>query len=482
MRNKMKLKLTFLSKSFDVFGQSLLATAVLMSLTACGGSKWQEVKGAPNTGDVFAEKQFAPPASPVRTGDPGFISTEHLPVAQRPKQPIQDIPLSLERNDEIKVTNANPNRDDGTIDAVVVNSKVPGSIGKKVYPKKAYVAAQPVVPTNEENAADKYFVVQNIATEKLRVYANCAMLPAAKSDCAHKLVFETDMAAGRDTPAGRSLLGAYRITQWFKFYEDRDHSNPSFFAEGYPQLPKIGANLDSWLLKSRLPKGKGEIRGAFGWYTAHLGPNANDQWTHGTLGWGVDGVKFIDAAKDPSNLGKFERSSGCSRVENQAIALMRELLPVGTKVFKIYAKEGYADASRTRYLKAAPSKWTWILTKNGTMSTSEKSGAKDVSAAKSGDILDRGSYSLDQMPDAVPLVYGSKGINEENGNVYNVSPSLLKGTFLVDDGRVSGYEHPRGLGVGGQLDHKLPSMMISNRVSATAVKSKPAVPVRDSFE
>lgn len=474
MSNRTNLGLTILSKTTP-----LLALAVLMSLTACGGSKWQEVRGAPNTGDAFAEKQTAPvPPQPMRTGDPGFISTEHLPAKESDDQPVEDQPI-LERNDKVEVTNAEPGNADGSLEAVIVDSKVPENKGRKVIIPKKYVAAKPVVPTNEENAADKYFVVQNIATEKLRVYENCTLTGAV--GCAHKMIFETDMAAGRDTKAGRSLVGAFRITQWFKFYEDTDHLYPSFSAVGSPKLPAPGAGLDQWLSKSLLPKGsKGVSRGAFGWYTAYLGPNANEQWTHGTLGWGEDGLKFIDAAKDPSNLGKFERSAGCTRVENSVIALMREILPVGTKIFKIYAKEGLADSKLTRYANIKSGQWDYILTRSGTMSTDMKSGAKH--AASGADVLAKGSYILDQKPDAVPLIATSNGKNEENGNVYNVAPTSMKGVFLIDEGRLSGYSHPAGLGIGGTPDHKLPSLVISSRTKASAVKPPAADPQLDSFD
>ncbi len=460
MRNKMKLKLTLLSKSAAVFG-------LLASLTACSASKWHETQGTPNTGDQIAERQVVTP-SPLRIGDRGFVSSDRLSAPAK-NQSKKTAP-ALERNDEIEITDPHPENAEGQFEGLVITSKVPNVKGTKRFFPKAYVSQKPVVPTNEENARDKYFVIQNIATEKLRVYRTC-FSKSASGDCVHKMVFETDMAAGKDTNRGRSLLGSYRISEWFKFYEDEDHFYPSFAAENYPDLPKVGEALSAWLSKSRLPKGKGLIRGAFGWYTAKISPNADDQWTHGTLGWGVDGGKFLDAAKDPSNAAVFTRSLGCTRIENQAIALMREILPVGTRMFKVYAKEGYAEAARATYKADAKVQWAWVLTQDGTLSTTAKSGAKHNLVPKEADVLDRGTYSLNQIPEAVPFLAGISSKNEQNGNLYNIAESSLKGVLLVDEGRLAGYEHPAELTVGGFEDHKLPSLVVSAGVRAKPVKA-----------
>lgn len=439
----MKFQLPFLSPTLAVFGPALLAAAVL---SACSASKWHEVPATPQTISPLAEKE-TPPSAPLRVRDPGFVKTET--PAKKVDEP-QAEPSIIGRNDEIVVTDTDPKGEDGSVEAVVVHSDNPDlKKDDRVIIPKTSISREPVDLANNENAADKYFVIQNIATEKLRVYRNCVSRDKG-GECQHKLVFETEMAAGQDTPQGRSLLGSFRITKWFKFYEDKDHSYPSFQAPGYPMLPAIGEDLSSWLDKTRLPSGRGLIRGSFGWYTAYLGPNANEQWTHGTLGWGDDGGKFIKAAKDPANAPGFMRSLGCTRVENQAIALMREILPVGTKVVKVYAKESLADESLIRYENLGRVSWNWIIAKSGTMSETMKSGAPHYIAPNDDDILDRGAYRLDQKPTVA------------KGNLYKIDAKSFKGTLLVDEGRLEGYAHPSELKVGGMPDHKLPALMIAN--------------------
>ncbi|MFN7453366.1 MAG: hypothetical protein ACK5RO_01770, partial [Pseudobdellovibrionaceae bacterium] len=60
------------------------------------------------------------------------------------------------------------------------------------------------------------------------------------------------------------------------------------------------------------------------------------------------------------------RSSGCTRLENRAVALTRHLLPVGTEVIRVYAMEGLRDTSLSRYsLQREKRPWEFILTKEG---------------------------------------------------------------------------------------------------------------------
>jgi|GEM_PF-2327608 len=480
VRNTLKPTMTVLSQVSAILGPIALVT----SLAACGGSKWHEVAKTPQTGEQFAEPQKSNDTQPFRSGDQGHVTTDHLPARTTPKQSPEEAPAHLEKNDTIEIVDPQPQGDDGSMQAVVVDTDQPDLKGKTVYVSKDYVSHKPVVPTNEDNQRDKYFMIQNIATEKVRVYRNCASKDASGA-CVHKMVLETDMTAGEDTPdkSRRSILGSYRLQSWHKFYEDHSHFFPSFYAPGYPALPKKGASLGDWMSKSRLPGKGGVMRGSFGWYTAYLEPNANNQWTHGTFGWGADGGKFIDAVKDPSNdLIMDVRSQGCTRVENQAIALMREILPEGTRIVKVYAKEGYADSTRARYKTSGLAKWDWVLTKMNSDAAPKSAKKWAPSSGHSDEILDRGTYILDQMPDAIAFDPKSDGRHDENGNVYNVPESSMKGVFLIDEGRLAGYEHPRELKVGGESDHKLPSLMISKRTNVKAVKPLPPAPIRNSMK
>ena len=480
MRNTLMPNLTFLSRSFAILG-------LVSTVAACGGSKWHETKEKfPDTGDRFSEPQKAPVGQPAfRPGDQAFTVPDQTPARETPKQPAAEAPDHLDPNDRIEVTNPNPEGDDDSVEAVVIDTKRPGLKGKKVFVKKDRISHAPVVPSNEKMACDKYFMVQNIATEKVRLYANCAEKDAS-GECVHKMVLETDMTAGEETPdqSRRTILGSYRVGKWAKFYEDSQHFFPSFYAAGYPKLPDRDkdASLDDWMSSTLLPRDGGVMRGSFGWYTAKLEPNANAQWTHGTFGWGKDGGKFIAASKDASNANKMDvRSQGCTRVENQAIALFREVMPECAHVVKVYAREALSDKTRARYQTSSPALWSWVLTKkNG--KDAPKSGAKYAPSAKTNadEILDHGTYRVDQTPDAVAFDMTKDARTENNGNVYGLPKSSMHGVFLIDEGRFANYEHPSELKVMGFGDHKLPTMMISTRkVPAAAavepVAAKPAV-------
>lgn len=432
MSNKTKLKLTVLS---------LTVTVLANGLTACGNSKWHEV--ARNTGDVMAERQTTTTqARDLRPGMPIYTNSDRLIGRETPDQNPEDSPIILDRNDELIVVDPTPRGQDNLITAIVVDTN------QEVLVPPQYVATAPVTPTNEQNAADRYFMIQNIATEKVRVYENCVSRDANNA-CVHKMILETDMTAGEDTPdqSRRSILGSYRISQWFKFYEDNAKLFPSWYAPNSPALPAVGSSIESWMSPSLLPSGSnGVMRGSFGWYTAHIQPNSSEQWTHGTFGWGADGGKFIADSKE----AKMDlRSQGCTRVENRAIAFMREIMPAGAKIIKIYAKEALNDSTLAAYKDQAPAKFDFILTKDGVRSTSARSSARLHSSASAENVLERGSYTLDQTPDAAAIT-----------NIYQVPEAGLRGVFNVDEGRVKDYVHPTGLRVGGHADHRLPNLVI----------------------
>ncbi|MEK7355058.1 MAG: hypothetical protein AAB250_01315, partial [Bdellovibrionota bacterium] len=255
-----------------------------------------------------------------------------------------------------------------------------------------------------------------------------------------------------------------------------DDSYPSFYAPGFPQLPEEGASYAQWLSKKYLPQGKGVARGAFGWYTAHLEPNASEQWTHGTFGWGDDGDKFILATRDPKlNEAIDPRSYGCTRVENRSIAFAREILAKGAKVIRIYAKEGYRDQSLARYKDQPERKWNWVLTKEGINSpAAPKASAAAVAKTQpsDNDVLDSGTFLLDQTPDAIPFTNVGNARTTQNGNLYRVLVDEMKGAFLVDEGTLVGYEHPKSFEVGGHADRKLPTLVLSTDMRFTLAKKK----------
>lgn len=419
--------------------------SIAVSLTACG-AKWHEVAQQPATGDKFAQQQTAPQPA-TKPGQSGFVSTDHL-VVKPVDAPKDAPPQHLEKNDKVIITNPAPEGKDESQEAVVVDTEQPDLKGKTVHVAKGFVNA---VPVDDNDDADKYFMVQNIATEVVRVYERCTSKDEA-GKCINKMIFETEMTAGENTPdkTRRSYLGSYKIDSWFKFYEDQEHLFPSYYAPGYPALPDAGKSLADWTAKSLLPPGKGKMRGSFGWYTAKLTPHAHNQWTHGTFGKGADGEKFIEAVKDPSNNIVMDvRSQGCTRVENAAIAFMREILPVGTKVIKIYAREALADADLKADSVEKPHEWSYVITKAGTMSQTLKSAASLAKDLGDDEIVDKGTFKLDEKPTVA------------RGNVYKIPADEFHGTFLVDQGLLRDYQHPRSLKVDGEGG--LPSVMLGGR-------------------
>ena len=471
MGSRSHFKLTLLSTS---------VTVCALALAACGNAQWHEVPSS-NTGDVIADQQKVPNTTPLQPGQDVHVSSDRLPGRTNPSAPIDESTPILDRNDTLRVIDPNPKGKEGYVEVVVVDTKNPNKPAEPVYVPREFVSPDPVAPTNEQKAADRYFMIQNIATEKVRVYETCGAKKTA-TECVHRMILEADMTAGEDTPTKtkRTILGSYRVSQWFKFYEDKRGLFPSWYSSNLPELPAPGASIQTWMSQSLLPNGKGSMRGSFGWYTAHLEPNASEQWTHGTFGWGADGDRYIQMTRDPGlNIIMDPRSQGCTRLENQAIAFVREIMPRGARIIKIYAKEAYRDEKREQYANLPMAKWDWILTKEGINSKNAPTSAKaEVENRKvpSSEILESGTYLLDQMPDAVPLTNSGDPRSSGNGNLYDIDPASFKGVFVVDEGRLVGYSHPKELKVGGHADHQIPSIMIStdSKVVYPKLRTKPA--------
>lgn len=304
----------------------------------------------------------------------------------------------------------------------------------------------------------KYFVIQNVATERTRVYERCM----AKG-CAHRLVMETDFLAGRAEPGvtnkknSLTWLGRYKITGWKKFHQDDKGHYPSWYNQDYPQVPYNPSNSRIWFSKNMMPSEKGVSRGAFGWYTAMLAPNANSQWIQGSFGWGAETDKYLRLMRNEwVNVFNDPSIAGNTRHENRAVALMRELLENGTEVIRVYAREATRDSSLARYtLQAETQPWEWILTKEGVNANGPSSGRAGVQARQTPltQILEYGTYQVDQFPDALPF-------SKNSGNIYELAPHEMKGVFFVDEGRLRGYAHPGSLPVGGFSEKSLPAAFV----------------------
>lgn len=304
-------------------------------------------------------------------------------------------------------------------------------------------------------AKPKYVVIQNVATEKTRVYELCYTAPG----CAHKMVFETDMLVGkREEGDTRTLLGTYRISKWVKFYEDGKKLYPSWYDPSYPMPPSAGDSARKWFKEKYMPNGLGEMRGAFGWYAALAEPNAYGQWMHGTIGWGSDGDEFISRAKKGFvSIFVDLRSHGCTRHENRAIAYLNSFVPAGTPLLKVYAEESADDASLSRYAsQKAPVLFNFALTRDQVRSAKADSIEYSVVMAKinkglitKNDVLETGEYLADRYPTIMPINEKKSAKSGLSGDVYEVGRQNFRGTFSVDTGRFANYVHPQGLNVGG---------------------------------
>lgn len=227
----------------------------------------------------------------------------------------------------------------------------------------------------------KYFVIQNIATEITRVYERCTTNPG----CPHRLIMETEMVVGRpeegtkENPhAFKTWLGHAKISEWKKFYQDGLAHYPHWYRAGQDpnDIPGPITNGSSrlvsaqkWITKNEA--GEKTVYGAFGWYAAKLTPadsvdGMNYQWIHGTIGWGRDGAAAIDLTRGfLMNLFSNPGSAGCTRLENKAIAYLRHILPVGTDIYRVYAREAIREHAipLPRYAEpySKPTYWMYIL-------------------------------------------------------------------------------------------------------------------------
>jgi lipoprotein-anchoring transpeptidase ErfK/SrfK len=183
-------------------------------------------------------------------------------------------------------------------------------------PEELRPKARPRPPPLDPSAPKGLRLLINIPARKLRVYRD------------QELQEEMPIAVGRrlypgETGNTRTRIGSYRITSWHKNYRSRNYPVPW--------------NVDPW-------------RGAFGAFTAKLGPRASYQYLHGTVG-PMDLGDWLIHKRDPpppgdgDPVGDFavraresERglSHGCVRLSNRNIARLRELAPVGTPVEKFY--------------------------------------------------------------------------------------------------------------------------------------------------
>ncbi|MCB0343101.1 MAG: hypothetical protein H6626_14725 [Pseudobdellovibrionaceae bacterium] len=435
----------------------------LTSLVAACGYEYEDddTQPAPHTGNSIYEKQVSPfslLATPANPGRRMYVYASRLRVRSTPEINEDNIVGILSMNDEVEIIK--DGFENSFVEIAIITTSDDVDPAPHYYVSNRYLADKQVQEVDRVNSP--YFMIQNVATEKLRIYERSC----ASRGCIHKMVLEADLAVGEKTRNRQTMtvMGNFNIMSWHKFYQDAGALYPSWYDPTFPSLPQPGASLTSWLSKDLLPAWGGSLRGAFGWYTAKVGPDARYQWTHGTFGWGEDKKKFIEATRGFwANLFADPRSHGCSRTDNESIAYVRHLLPVGSPIIKVYAKEAYAD-SQLRSYSQSKQRWEYILTKNGVRQDGQKPDRQGVLSAgtPSHQWLEEGTYQVNAWPQAKAFREGSFGATSgENGNVYALDDDEMRGVFLIDQGRLINYRHPSNLGVGGYKDQLLPSYVIA---------------------
>ncbi len=371
----------------------------------------------------------------------------------------------LSRNDQVRVIDASENFNDDYVQVELVKTAAPVPASPTYFLSYKYLGKNRYTLKNIDT---KYFMIQNIASETLRLYEK----KCDDGRCQHKMVLEADMAAGEDDDGVRTLLGSYRLTYKKKFYEDRHGSYPAWYKPGYPELPKPSKGAVSWTRKKYMPKvngkAQGNMRGAFGWYALFIGPNHDGQWTHGTIGWGENKDEFIQKTKKlAANFFTDPRSHGCSRTDNETIAYLNHLLDVGTPVVKIYAKEALKDPFLTQYQDNTMLTWDYTLTTRGPQTVNGQTADRETvyqSGIQFDEILDEGTYIIDNKPDVREFKRSGyfRRKRGKGANIYGIKPEQMQGVFYIDTGILDGYAHPvdKKINAGGYKDELAPAFMI----------------------
>lgn len=438
---------------------------------------------------VYADTSSSPPII-LNSQSIYYISSNNVRVRSTPDNNSKIIG-ELALNDLVKVINPTTIYNDKFIQIIITKSREKIDVSDKYFISKDFLSEKEI---DYKEFKGKYFVIVNVATETLRLYERMC----DDNSCPSKMIMQSEVVVGEDLDhpkedkgKGRSILGSYRLTGWAKFYEDPEKHYPAWYRDGYPDTPAPGSSWTKWFSSKSMPlgadgKSEGVMRGAFGWYTAFVGPQSYGQWTHGTLGWGSDKDKYIKKVKHLLiNVVSDPRSSGCTRNNNEAIAYLRYMLEIGTPIIKIYAIEDILDPTFKNYSET-PVLWNYVLTKNKSHAIDRDAVIKNLKvdpkelddwweAKKSGgslvlnpddalnQILEVGTYQLDNFPQAIKYKRNMFNILRKlkrKGNIYGLKLADMHGVFYVDAGILHDYAHPsKKLEVGGFPDEVTPPWM-----------------------
>lgn len=415
----------------------------------------------------------------LKIGQQYYISASDLNVRSSNSTTAANIVGKLAVNDVVELYDT-LNEATPLVQVKIIKSlSVSRNAAPELFVSKDYLSEKPIAVNTA--SPSKYFVIQNIATEKTRVYERCTASP----DCAHKMIFETDTVVGRpeegtssDPKAFITWLGHSRIANWVKFYSDGAGTYPPWYTAGQ-DIKTIPGPISTSITKTMGAKkwtgrfnGRSTMYGAFGWYAARLTPaddtnGVNYQWIHGTIGWGRDEDKAIEITRGFFvNLFSNPGSHGCTRLENRSVAFMRHLLPVGTDIYRVYARESLREQGPilSRYVnEVTPGHWEYILLTDGAQKTNGLTAdaatirASGISVLKGVNFLEQGVFNYLRYPKAAALDYTSAASRGKSGDRYKIDSGKanqatnFRGYYLVDEGRFVGYQHPNERAVEGKV-------------------------------
>ena len=423
---------------------------------------------------VFNEQAEQRPMSPyyLKDGQQLFVQTD-LTLRSQPIARPDTVVGILKPSDVVRVLSTDIANGDYVRVQVVDSPSLSVSSEDDFFVAYKYLHLTPPHSLGEAALSSDYFIIQNVATEKLRLYKKSC----EDGNCRHRMIMQAETVVGE---RGRSetQLGYYHLYRWRKFYEDIAGHYPAWYHPDYPMPPSADEGILAWDNDEYLPTANASWRGAFGWYTAIVVPNHGSQWTHGTYGWGANKNKMIEAVRGAfANMFSDPRSNGCTRVNNEVIAYLRQMASVGTPILKVYALEGYRDISRDSYSEN-PGQWDYILTKNGSRRNGQLSDRAQVIAdgTPQDEWLEEGTFQVNQYPEAEVFLEGSQGAeSSRNGNVYALDYADMTGVYLVDDGLLLGYQHPSQLKVGGHRHRLLPEFVTPTEVTDFEMPRCPTV-------
>jgi hypothetical protein len=454
----------FQSSRFRVYFSAVafvgFAASSALILPACSQfAPAEEENAAPNTGSLAIENQLGDlTSSDLVVGQDAFVSSERLRLRSSPEVTDDNVSGVVEQNDQLKVLSRTPVGEQKFIPVQVIKTGTETPTDRTMFAPAAYLSHAVARASTKDASVGSLTVVINVATNRARVYRKCG----PSEPCTNRLIFEDDTVNGEDMDGRRTNLGSYRLDSWTKFYFVAGEYSP-WYTAGMP-VPFKGDGNDN--------KPNGIMNGPFGWYTAKVAPNGTGEWFHGTRGWGSAKKKYINFRN--TLFGKIAHvftqidSHGCTRLDNESIAFMRSLLPIGTRYLKVYAKEALRDSSRALYNKD-PHTFEYILTTVGAQQTKNQSADKATvlaSGTPKSQWIEEGTLTYTAYPTV------------KKGDLYSIGLDKLRGVFYVDDGSFEGYAHPvdAKIGYGGYYENGHPSQLPSAVLMQQQAQKPVAVP------